>query len=112
MESYCYDLSYLADLLVKFTGTYSVLVGAADSLNRITLARKDDVEDAIDRAEDLGKIIDKITNILETQVVSYINYIKGKNDYISGNYQLYDIVQSEMNHNIIVAAAAQETGAQ
>lgn len=100
IQTYYTDLSYLADLLAKLTGTYNLLIGSADGFNKIALAKKGDVEDAIDRAEDLGKIIDRVIDALETQTILYINYSKTKGDFIVNNLSFNDIIKSEVHHHI------------
>lgn len=66
----------LTDLLSSLVGSYRYLIGGADELNRITLAHRDDVEDAVDRADDLGDIIDKIISELKKQVKQYLYDLK------------------------------------
>lgn len=100
VQSYCYDLNYIADILAKFSGTYSVLINSADTFNKIALAKKNDVKDAIDRADKLGKIIDKLIENISIQANLYINYSGIKNDYIINNLSLNEIIKSEIKHNI------------
>lgn len=100
IESYCHDLNFLVDLLVKLSGTYNLLIGSADSFNRIALAKKDDVKDSIDRAEELGRIMDKIIDALDTQTSLYIGYVKIKDDFISKNIPFMEIIKSEVDHHI------------
>ncbi|NPV26776.1 MAG: hypothetical protein HPY81_04805 [Firmicutes bacterium] len=69
-------VSELTGLLSSLVGSYRYLVAAADELNRITLAHKDDVEDAIDRADDLGDIVSCLIKELERQVNNYLREIK------------------------------------
>lgn len=100
IQTYYTDLSYLADLLAKLTGTYNLLIGSADGFNKIALAKRSDIEDSIDRAEDLGKIIDKIIDALEVQTILYINYSKIKGDFITNNLPFNDIIKSDVEHHI------------
>lgn len=100
VESYCHDLNYLADLLAKLSGTYNLLIGSADGFNRIALAKKDDVKDSIDRAEELGKIMDKVIDALDTQTSLYIGYVKIKDDFINKNFPYIEIIKSEIDHHI------------
>jgi len=95
------DLNYTIDLLTRLTTTYNILVNSADGFNKNSFSKKDDVEDAIDRAKDLGKVIDKIIDILEIEIQVYVDYIRTKCDYINVNFTLDDIIKHELNHHII-----------
>lgn len=78
-RSYYYRaVSELTGLLGSLVSSYRYLVGGADEFNKITLAHKDDVEDAIERADELGEIVDKLIKELEHQVENYICEIKGQ----------------------------------
>ncbi|KPU45296.1 hypothetical protein OXPF_11890 [Oxobacter pfennigii] len=101
MQSCSHDLTYICELLAKLSGTYNLLIVSADGFNRNSFAKKDDIEDAIDRAEDLGKIIDKVINVLERQVILYADYLKTKNEYIDVNFSINDIIKNELEHHII-----------
>lgn len=100
-ESYCHDLNYLADLLAKLSGTYNILINSADSFNRIALAKKGDVKDSIHRAEELGRIMDKVIDALDVQTSIYISYVKVKDDFIYKNFPFIDIIKSEVDHRVI-----------
>jgi hypothetical protein len=100
IQTYYSDVTYLVDILQKITGTYTALVGSADGFNRIALAKKGDIEDAIDRAEALGKVIDNIIDMLETQVILYANYARIKNEYITNNLPHTEIIKSDIEHHI------------
>ena len=100
IQTYYTDLSYLADLLAKLTGTYNLLISSADGFNKIALAKRSDIEDAIDRAEDFGKIIDKIIDAIEVQTILYINYAKIKGDFITNNLPFNDIIKADVEHHI------------
>lgn len=101
MQSCGYDLTYLTDLLAKLAGTYNLLISSADGFNKNSFAKKDDVEDAMDRAKDLGKIIDRVTDALEVQALLYIDYIKYKDEFIYANFQFNDIIRSEIEHHVV-----------
>jgi len=100
IQSYCYDLSYLSDLLTKLSGSYNLLVNSANAFNNNSYAKKDYVEDAIGRAEDLGKVIDKIISAIEIQTSLYISYARLKNEFINNNFSFNEIIQSEIEHHI------------
>jgi len=57
-------ISYLKPLVES----YRLLVGSAEEFNKITLAHKKDLEKAIDRANELGEIIDKLLNFLDSEM--------------------------------------------
>ncbi|MEL7566733.1 MAG: hypothetical protein AAGU27_17890 [Dehalobacterium sp.] len=63
-------------VLKPLSESYRLLVGAADEFNKIALAHKKDLEDAIDRADDLGDIIDKVIKTLDTMMEKELHHIK------------------------------------
>jgi len=65
----------LTGLLASLTNSYRLMVGAADEFNRISLAKRSDVEDAIDRASDLGDIIDDILKKLDDKLGDYLDVV-------------------------------------
>lgn len=65
----------LTGLLDSLTNSYRLMVGAADEFNRISLAKRSDVEDAIDRASDLGDIIDDILKKLDDKLGDYLDVV-------------------------------------
>ena len=65
----------LTVLLASLTNSYRLLVGSADEFNRISLAKRSDVEDAIDRASDLGEIIDDIIKKLDHKLDDYLEVV-------------------------------------
>lgn len=67
-------LSNLTDQLTRLTSNYRLLVGAADELNKIALATKNDVKKSIKRATNLGKIIDQLTSVIEKVTCVYLAY--------------------------------------
>ena len=102
IQSYYYDLNNLTDLLTKLAGTYKLLVSSAEELNRIALAKRNDVEDAIDRAEDIGKVIKRIIDVLEVETNVYISYARTKNEFISGNFSFDEIIRTEIENHLRV----------
>lgn len=97
IQSQYHDMNNLSSLLTSLISSYKILVSAAEELNRITLAKKDDVEDAIDRAQELGEIIDKIIDILHDQTDLYINYSKVKGNFIVSNFPFNDLIKYEID---------------
>lgn len=100
IQSYYSDVTYLSDLLAKLSGTYNLLINTADGFNRNSFAKRSDVEDAVDRAHDLGKIIDTVIDMLEEQIVIYMNYARIKSEYILNNLPHTEIIKSEIEHHI------------
>ncbi|NMB12306.1 MAG: hypothetical protein GX977_08470 [Firmicutes bacterium] len=68
-------IEHLASLLASLTNSYRLMVGAADEFNRISLAKRSDVEDAIDRASDLGEIIDDVLKRLDDELGDYLDVV-------------------------------------
>lgn len=65
----------LTGLLGSLTNSYRLMVGAAEEFNRISLAKRSDVEDAIERASDLGEIIDDILERLDDKLGDYLDVV-------------------------------------
>lgn len=78
IEAYYSDIDNLIDLLGKLVNSYRLLIGGADELNKIAFASKSDIKDALDRADDLGDIIDEIIKNLDVVCINYANYCKVK----------------------------------
>lgn len=68
-------VEHLTTVLASLTNSYRIMVGAAEELNRISLAKRSDVEDAIDRASDLGEIIDDVTRRLKHEMGPYLDAV-------------------------------------
>lgn len=62
------QLTVLINNLYTMTQTYRLLVGGAEEFSRIGLADKHDKKEAIDRAEDMGDVIDKVIKKLDDLV--------------------------------------------
>lgn len=82
IESYYTDLNNLADFLTKLVNSYRLLVGGADELNKIALAKKKEVREALSRADELGEIIDNVIEALEKASYSYVDYCSLKSEII------------------------------
>ncbi|MGI6065094.1 MAG: hypothetical protein ACOYI2_01220 [Bacillota bacterium] len=63
----------LVRILKPLCESYRMLVDAAEEFNRITLAHKNDVVDAINRADDLGDIIDHVIDTLDDMAEDWLN---------------------------------------
>ena len=66
----------LINVLKPLSESYRLLVGAADEFNGITLAHKKDLKDAIQRADDLGDVIDKVIKTLDTLMGKELHRLK------------------------------------
>ncbi|HHT63844.1 MAG: hypothetical protein ACOX4H_08255 [Bacillota bacterium] len=75
-NNYHDTISQLIAFLKPMSESYRLLVGAADEFNKITLAHKKDLEDAINRADDLGDIIDKLIKTLDRLLEKELHRIK------------------------------------
>jgi hypothetical protein len=84
IETYYVDINNLADLLGKLVNSYRLLIGGADELNKIALARRKDVRNALERVDELGDIIDHIIGALEGASHNYLDYCSLKSDIIKG----------------------------
>jgi hypothetical protein len=63
----------LVRIIKPLCESYRMLVDAAEEFNRITLAHKNDVVDAINRADDLGDIIDHVIDTLDDMAEDWLN---------------------------------------
>lgn len=92
IESYFQDLNNLVDILTKLVGSYRALIGGADEISRITFADKNNVKDALKRAEELGAIIDEIIKTLDKVCYTYINYTKIKSEAVKAKIDAQNIM--------------------
>ncbi|MBB6716520.1 hypothetical protein [Clostridium gasigenes] len=93
------DLNSLADLLGKFVNAYRLLIAGAGELNTIALSKKNEVKDALDRAEDVGAIIDDLVKIIESSNDCYFKYMKIKNDFILSKTEK-NVILTEINKEL------------
>ena len=79
-EVICKDIKTMMDMLVPMVSSYRLLVGAADELNKVAMVHRHDLEEAIDRVDDLGDIIDDIQKQLKRHMRLYLKDLdcKGK----------------------------------
>lgn len=68
------DVCNLQDSLTKFTNAYRILIGGANDLNSIALARKGEVKDALKRADEVGYIIDDVISAIRKSQCRYLDY--------------------------------------
>ncbi|GLC29246.1 hypothetical protein [Clostridium omnivorum] len=82
IQEYYADLNNLVLLLNSLTNSYRLLIGGADELNKIAIAKKKDVKEAIERAEEVGEIIDRIIIVLDSAACTYTDYCNVKAEVI------------------------------
>ena len=70
-ESLLKEIYTLNEILTPLVSSYRLSVGAAEEFNRIALAHRKDVEDAIDRADDLGHVIDEVRRRMKKYMKRY-----------------------------------------
>ncbi|WP_435575599.1 hypothetical protein [Clostridium gasigenes] len=93
------ELNNLADLLGKFVNSYRLLIGGAGELNIIALAKKSEVKDALDRAANVGAIIDDLVKVIESSDDCYFKYMKIKNNFILSKTEK-DSILTEINNEL------------
>ena len=99
INSYYEDINNIADLIGKLVNSYRVLIGAADELNRIGLASRGDIKDALNRAKDLGDIIEELISTLDHVAYNYVEYAKIKSQAIKSITESQNIV-NEINEQL------------
>jgi len=81
-ESFLKEIFILNEILTPLVSSYRLSVGAAEEFNRIALAHRKDVENAIDRADDLGHLVDKVQKKLGKYMKSYFTELDYKLEYM------------------------------
>lgn len=76
------EICALNEILTPLVSSYRLSVGAAEEFNRIALAHRKDVEDAIDRADDLGHLVDEVHRKLKKYMKRYFSELDYKLEYI------------------------------
>jgi hypothetical protein len=89
----CKDIKVLTEILSSISNSYRLLVGAAEEFNRITLVHRHEAEEAIDRADDLGDIIDDVEKELNKLMKLYLRELSCKIEF----QQLYNMPPSITN---------------
>ncbi|MDD3704874.1 MAG: hypothetical protein PHC45_02235 [Clostridiaceae bacterium] len=72
-ECFLKEILILNEILTPLASSYRLSVGAAEELNKIALAHRKDVEDAIDRADDLGHLVDDVRRKLKKCMKKYFS---------------------------------------
>lgn len=99
IETHYADICNLADLLKKLVESYRLLIGGANELNGIALAKKSDIKDALKRADDLGELIDDVIDALDDCEYSYLDYCKIKSQFIKCKNQA-SYIQTEIDDEL------------
>lgn len=99
IQNYYNDINNLAEILTKLVSSYRLLIGGADELNKIALAKKGDVKDALKRADSLGDIIDKTIKTLDEASYSYLDYCKIKTEVIKCRLQV-EYIETEIEEEL------------
>ncbi|AYE33711.1 hypothetical protein [Clostridium septicum] len=76
------DLNNLNSLLNSMVNSYRLLIAGASELYSISLAKKSDVKDAIDRANKLGDVIDDLLDTVQDCGGSYFKYCTIMSKYV------------------------------
>lgn len=99
-DAYFIEVNNIADLLSKYVNSYRLLIGTAGELNGIALARKKEVRAAIDRANQLGEIIDVLLDAIQSIEICYLNYIMLKADLIAVKTQK-NVILTEVDNELL-----------
>lgn len=94
------DIDNISGLLKNYVDSYRLLIAGASELYSINLVKKSDMKKALDRIEEVGKLIDKLINTLEKCEGSYLKYCNIKNDYISISTEkekIFTEIDNELN---------------
>lgn len=83
IEEYCTDINNVADTLTKLVSSYRLLIGGASELNTITLAKPDQVKDALKLVDDMEDVIKCYIKELSRISPSYFNFCKMESDIIN-----------------------------
>lgn len=76
------EILTLNEILTPLVSSYRLSVGAAEEFNRIALAHRKDVEDAIDRADDLGHLVDEVRKKMKKYMKRYFVELDYKLEYM------------------------------
>lgn len=99
IQNYYNDINNLADILTKLVSSYRLLIGGADELNKIALAKKGEVKDALKRADNLGDIIDETIKVLDNASYSYMSYCTMKTEVMKCKLQI-EYIETEIDEEL------------
>ncbi|MEG1483348.1 hypothetical protein [Clostridium sp.] len=107
MDDHFSELIKMSALLKTLVDSYRLLIAGAVDVNILPVRRTKDVERALDRADEVGKLIDRIVEVMDDYEYSYIKFSKIKNEVVSLNYEkkkvkneLNDVIQTEINNEL------------
>lgn len=107
IEDHFSELVKMSGLLKTLVDSYRLLIASASDINTIAIRRTKDVEKAIDRADEVGRLIDEIVKIMDAYEHCYIKYSKVKNEIVSLTYEkkklkneLTDVIQTEIDNEL------------
>lgn len=98
-EILCKDIKTLIEILASISNSYRLLVGAAEEFNRISLVHRHEAEDAIERADNLGDVIDDVERELKRLVKLYLSELMCKIEF----QQLYNDKLSTFENTKIIS---------
>ncbi|MGE5630075.1 MAG: hypothetical protein ACM3TR_03135 [Caulobacteraceae bacterium] len=93
----------LNNILTPLSSSYRLLAGAAEEFNRIALAHRKDVEEAIDRADEMGHIVDDMQDQLKRILRRYYKELDDKLDYwdkMQENKSMYDSLAHRLKNMV------------
>lgn len=99
VDEYYKDINNLTTLLNSTTNAYKLLISSANDYNNMALAKKSEVKDALNRSNDLGKVIDDIIDSLEYTVKCYTRYMNIKSEAI-GQISNSTFVRIELDNEL------------
>lgn len=99
VQQYYGDINNLSELLAKLVNSYRLLIGGAGELNTIALAKKNDVKHALERANELGKVIDEIIEVLEETSCGYMDYCRIKSELVGYKFEA-KYIQTEIDEEL------------
>ena len=99
IQNYYSDINNLADILGKLVGSYRLLIGGAEELNKIALSKKSEVKDALKRADQLGDIIDETIKVLDDSSFSYMSYCNMKTEVMKGKIKI-EYIEAEIDEDL------------
>lgn len=94
------EVNNLSSLLNSYANSYRLLVGAAGELNNISKVRKRDLDQALDRVDEMGEIIDVVLEVIKENEEAYIKYIKLKSEVINSKASK-DIILTEVEQDLL-----------
>ncbi len=93
------EICNLNEILTPLVSSYRLSAGAAEELNRIALAHRKDVEEAVERADDLGHMIDDIRRKLKKYLKRYFAELDYKLEYME-EIQERTIMREKLNSRL------------